>query len=100
MFVQLIGQEGLAYMLREVLKPMGFATDKIIPATPILKAKAAAEQLQQMAAMQQQMAMQQQAQGQPGAGGAKASPDKAQDQRRLMDGSPQAVASAAPQLQR
>lgn len=100
MFVQLIGQEGLAYMLREVLKPMGFATDKIIPATPILKAKAAAEQLQQMAAMQQQMAMQQQAQGQPGAGGDKASPDKAQDQRRLMDGSPQAVASAAPQLQR
>lgn len=100
LFVQLIGQEGIAYMLREVLKPMGFETDKIIPATPILKAKIAAEQLQQMAAMQQQMAMQQQAQGQPQAGGSKAKPDKAQDQRRLMDGSPQSVANAAPQLPR
>lgn len=98
LFVQLIGQEGLAYMLREVLKPMGFETDRIIPATPILKAKAAAEQLQQMAAMQQQMAMQQQAQGQPAAGGSQAKPGNAVDQRRLMDGSPQSVASAAPNI--
>ena len=92
MFVQMIGQEGMAYMLREVLKPMGFETDRIIPATPILKAKAAAEQLQQMAAMQQQMAMQQQAQGQPQAGGSQRKPGNETDQRRLMDGSPQAVA--------
>jgi hypothetical protein len=86
---QLIGPQGLAYVLREVVKTMGFDTDKIIPAEPILKAQQAAQQMQMMAAQAQLAAQQQQMQGQPQAGGSQAAPDAHTDQRRLENGAPQ-----------
>lgn len=87
---QLVGPEGIAYMLREVAKTLGMDTDKIIPPLPVLKARAAQQQL----VMQQQMLMQQaqqiqQEQGNPASGGTPARPDAKTDNRRLADGSPQ-----------
>lgn len=93
---QLIGQEGIAVMLRDVVKQLGLDADKIIPAAPILKAKIAEQQMQMAAAQQQMMAAQQQAQGQPGAGGSPAKPGNETDQRRLMNGEPQANTQAGP----
>ena len=89
MIFQIIGAEGLAYMLREIAKTIGMDTDKIIPPLPILKAKMAAQQAQMMAAQQQMAAQQAQAQGQPQAGGTPAGPTAKTDQRNLADGSPQ-----------
>lgn len=86
---QLIGPEGLSYMLREMVKTLGYDTDKIIPSLPVLKARMAAQQIQQMQAQAQLAAQQAQMQGQPQAGGSPAAPDARIDQRRLMDGSPQ-----------
>ena len=93
---QLIGQEGVAYILREVVKTMGMDTDRIIPAVPILKAKAQLEQAQMAMAQQQQMAMTAQ---QEGNGGSKTKPENKTDQRQLMDGTPQVNAQVpVPQL--
>lgn len=92
---QIIGAEGLAYMLREVAKTIGMDTDKIIPPLPVLKAKMAQQQMQAMAAQQQLAAQQAQAQGQPQAGGTPAAPTAQTDQRNLQDGTPY-VTSGAP----
>ena len=96
MVANMVGPEGMAYMLRQLIKQLGMDTDRIIPDTPILKARMAEQQLQAVQAYQQQMAMQQQAQGQPQAGGSRASPGNGMDQRRLMDGTPQSVAQLKP----
>ena len=93
MLTQLIGPEGIAYMLREVIKQMGYDVDRIVPSPSIMKAKMAEQQLAQMAQMQE-AAMQQQ-QGQPQAGGTPAAPDNMTDNRRLADGSPQVNTMAA-----
>lgn len=93
MLTQLIGPEGIAYMLREVIKQMGYDVDRIVPSPSIMKAKMAEQQLTQMAQMQE-AAMQQQ-QGQPQAGGTPAAPDNMTDNRRLADGSPQVNTMAA-----
>lgn len=85
---QIVGPEGIAYMLREVAKQLGMDTDRIVPDLPVLKARQAEQAMQQAA--QQQMAMQQQAMGQPGAGGSQAAPGKGMDQRNLASGAPQA----------
>lgn len=95
MISQIIGPEGISYMLREVAKTLGMDTDKIVPSPAVLKARMAEQQLQMQAAMFQQQAMQQQAQGQPQAGGDAAAPDNATDKRRLMDGSPQVNTQAS-----
>ena len=93
MLTQLIGPEGIAFMLRETIKQMGFDADRIVPAPAILKAKMAEQQMAQMAQMQAaQMA---QAQGQPQAGGSPAKPETPFDQRQLADGSPQVNTQAA-----
>ena len=93
MLTQLIGPEGIAFMLREAIKQMGFDADRIVPAPAILKAKMAEQQMAQMAQMQAaQMA---QAQGQPQAGGSPAKPSTPFDQRQLADGSPQVNTQAA-----
>ena len=93
MLTQLIGPEGIAFMLREAIKQMGFDADRIVPAPAILKAKMAEQQMAQMAQMQAaQMA---QAQGQPQAGGSSAKPSTPFDQRQLADGSPQVNTQAA-----
>ena len=93
-FAQIVGQEGLAYMLREVAKTLGLDTDKIVPALPVLRAREAIAQQQALQAQVQQQAMAQQANGQPQAGGTPAKPDNNMDQRRLMDGTPQENAGA------
>lgn len=95
---QIIGAEGVAYMLREVAKTLGMDTDKIIPALPVLKARMAQAQQQAMMqqAMMQQQAQQQQAQGQAQAGGSKAKPDAKTDQRQLMNGAPSTQTQAGP----
>lgn len=93
MLTQLIGPEGIAYMLREVIKQMGYDVDRIVPSPSIMKAKMAEQQLAQMAQMQE-AALQQQ-QGQPQAGGTPAAPDNMTDNRRLADGSPQVNTMAA-----
>lgn len=72
---QIIGNEGVAAMLRETAKTLGMNTDEIIPALPILKMR---WMQQQMLAMQQQQMM---AQAQGG------NPEKP-DQRQLMNGAP------------
>ena len=92
---QLIGQEGMAYMLREVVKTLGFDTDRVIPPLPVLKARMAAQAQQAMMAQMQQQAMANQANGQAQAGGTPANPDAHMDQRQLMDGSPQSITQAA-----
>ena len=94
---QVIGPEGVAYIIREIVKQLGIDTDSVVPSVPVLKARQAVQHMQQQAALQQQMAMQQQAQGQPQAGGDAAKPGNGVDQRRLMDGAPQAVARAGAQ---
>lgn len=103
MVQQLIGQDGMIYILRELVKTLGMDTDKIIPALPIVKAKQALEQAKQAVAQQQTMAnpmmaqqMQQmeQANGNPSSGGDALKPQNRFDQRQLMDGSPQSIASA------
>lgn len=91
---QISGIEGLAYLYREVVKPLGLDTDRIVPAPAVLKAQNAIMQMQQAQARLQQQAMQEQAQGQPQAGGSPAKPGNDMDQRRLMDGSPQQVTTA------
>jgi hypothetical protein len=55
-----IGQEGIASLLREVAKTLELNTDDIVPPIPILKQRWAAQQRAQ--AMQQQQAMAQQKQ--------------------------------------
>ena len=90
---QLIGPEGIAVMLRETIKQMGFDADSIVPPPAVMKAKMAEQQLMQMAQMQ--VAQVQQMQGQPQAGGSPAAPDNQTDKRRLQDGSPQANTKAA-----
>nr|DAN15927.1 MAG TPA: Portal protein [Caudoviricetes sp.] len=91
---QIIGAEGIAYMLREVAKTLGMDTDKIVPALPVLKARMAQAQMQ--AALQQQAAMQAQAQGQPQAGGSNAGPTAKTDQRQLENGAPSVQTQAGP----
>ncbi len=89
---QLIGSEGVAYLLREIVKQLGIDTDQVVPSLPVLRAKQA---IQNMAAAQQQLAAQQaQAQGQPQAGGDQAKPGNDLDQRRLLNGDPQQVTRA------
>ena len=90
---QLIGPEGIAVMLRETIKQMGFDADSIVPPPAVMKAKMAEQQLMQM--QQMQMAQMQQMQGQPQAGGSPAAPDNQTDKRRLEDGSPQINTKAA-----
>ena len=80
---QLVGDEGLAYMLRQVVNKLGLNAEKIIPGPEMLRVKNFMAQ-QQM--IQAQMAAQQQ---QP------QNPENVTDQRRLMDGSPQANTKAA-----
>lgn len=89
---QIVGPEGIAYMLREVAKNLGMDTDRIVPDVPILRARQAEQAMQ--AALQQQAAMQQQAMGQPQAGGTPAAPSKGMDQRNLANGAPRADAQA------
>ena len=89
---QIVGPEGIAYMLREVAKQLGMDTDKIVPALPVLKARQAEAAMQQ--ALQQQSAMQAQANGQPQAGGTPANPQTGMDQRNLQNGAPMANARA------
>ena len=86
---QTVGQEGIAYMLREVVKTLGFDTDKVVPSLPVLRARQAMQQQQMLQAQMAQQAMANQANGQAQAGGSAAAPGNQQDQRRLMDGSPQ-----------
>lgn len=93
---QIIGPEGLAYMLREIAKTIGMDTDKIVPPLPVLKAKMAAQQLQQIAAQKQLMDQQAQANGQAQSGGSAAGPTAKTDQRNLDNGAPQSVAQAGP----
>ena len=93
-FAQIVGQEGLAYMLREVAKTLGLDTDKIVPALPILRAREAITQQQALQAQVQQQAMANQQNGQTANGGTPAKPDNNMDQRRLMDGTPQENAGA------
>lgn len=93
-FAQIVGQEGLAYMLREIAKTLGLDTDKIVPALPILRAREAMAQQQALQAQVQQQAMAAQANGQAGSGGTPAKPGNNMDQRRLMDGTPQENAGA------
>ena len=85
--------EGIAVMLRETIKQMGFDADSIVPPPAVMKAKMAEQQLMQM--QQMQMAQMQQMQGQPQAGGSPAAPDNQTDKRRLEDGSPQINTKAA-----
>lgn len=89
----IIGPEGVAYMLREVAKQLGMDTDRIVPSPAIMKARMQEQQI--MAAIQQQEMMAQQAMGQPAAGGDQKDPMQAADQRRLMDGAPQVNTMAA-----
>ena len=93
-FAQIVGQEGLAYMLREVAKTLGLDTDKIVPALPILRAREAMAQQQALQAQVQQQAMANQQNGQAANGGTPAKPGNNMDQRRLMDGTPQENAGA------
>lgn len=86
---QLIGPEGIAYLVREWVKQLGMDTDKIVPAPAILKARMQQQQMQQALAMQQAMAAQKM--GQPQAGGSQAAPETGFDQRRLMNGEPQSI---------
>lgn len=80
---QLVGDEGLAYMLRQVVNKLGLNAEKIIPGPEMLRVKNFMAQQQMIQA--QQMAAQQQPQN----------PENVTDQRRLMDGSPQANTKAA-----
>lgn len=91
LLAQIVGNEGMAEILREVIKQMGFDSDEIVPSLPIMKARIAEQQVQaqQQAVMQQMQAQQEQANGQPAAGGTPAAPGNNVDQRRLADGSPQ-----------
>lgn len=58
---QVVGQEGLAVLIREHVKTLGMPVDEIIPPLPVLKARWAAQQKAQMAMQQQaQQAMQKQ----------------------------------------
>lgn len=90
---QIVGPEGIAYMLREVAKRLGMDTDKIVPDVSVLKARQAEAAMQ--AALQQQAMMQAQAQGQPQAGGTPAGPQNGMDQRQLQDGAPQVDTKSA-----
>lgn len=89
---QIVGPEGIAYMLREVAKQLGMDTDRIVPDLPTLRARQAEQQMQ--VALAQQQAMMQQANGQPQAGGTPAKPQTGMDQRNLMNGAPMANAQA------
>jgi hypothetical protein len=89
---QIVGPEGIAYMLREVAKQLGMDTDKIVPSLPVLKARQAELAMQQV--LQQQAAQQAQANGQAQAGGTPAKPQTGMDQRNLQNGSPMANAQA------
>lgn len=91
---QLVEQDGLVYLFREIVKQTGVDVDKIVPDLPIYRANRAMEQMKQQEAMQQQMALQQQMNGQAQAGGTPAKPDAGQDGRVLADGSPQVTANA------
>ena len=83
---QLVGPEGVAYLLRQVVDKLGLESNKIIPTPELLRVQ---QYLQQMAMAQQQMMMQQQMaqqqQGQPQG----QTPPKGLDQRQLMNGAPQ-----------
>jgi hypothetical protein len=91
LLAQIVGNEGMAQILREIIKQIGFDSDDIVPSLPIMKARMAEQQIaaQQQAVMQQMQAQQEQANGQPAAGGTPAAPGNNVDQRRLADGSPQ-----------
>lgn len=85
---QLVGPQGIAYMLRQVVDKLGLESNKIIPTPEILRVQ---QYLQQMA-MQQQMLMQQQlaaAQQQQGGQPQGQTPPQGLDQRQLMNGAPQ-----------
>jgi hypothetical protein len=94
--MQLIGDDGIAYLLRQLAMNLGLDTDKIIPAPVVMKAKRAQQALEMQQAMIAQQLAQQQAMGQPQAGGTPAKPGNELDQRRLMNGEPQANTTAAP----
>ena len=89
MIMQLIGQEGAAYLLRQVVDQLGVDSNKVIPEPALLRVKQWFEQQQLLAA--QQAAALQQPQGAP----SPQKPENMTDQRRLMDGSPQANTKAA-----
>ena len=92
---QIVGNEGVAEILRNAAKDLSMNTDKIVAPLPILR-KRWADQAQQQAAMQAQMAAMGQQPGgpppgQPGPPPGVASPPKPQnqmDQRHLMNGAP------------
>jgi hypothetical protein len=64
---QVIGMEGIAYMLREQAKTLDMNADRIVPPEEVVKARAMLAQVQQQAMMAQQAAMGGGPPGMPGA---------------------------------
>ena len=89
---QLVGPEGIVYMLRQIVDKLGLDPDKIIPSPELLRTRNYIAQKQQEMMMQQQMEAQQAAQAAQAPQGQPQQPQAPQnmtDQRRLMDGTPQ-----------
>ena len=98
---QLVGPEGIAYLLRQVVDKLGINSDKVVPSPEILRVRQFITQKQaemleaQQAALQAQQAQPQQGgpeqvappQGTPP--GQQQAPENMTDQRRLMNGEPQ-----------
>lgn len=91
----LVGEEGLSYLLRQIVDKLGLNSDKIIPLPEVLRVKNYIASMQ----MQAQMLQQQNAAAQLPDGGSNQgtppNPQNQMDQRQLMDGSPQSNTKAA-----
>lgn len=89
---QLVGPQGIAYLLRQVVDKLGLESSKIIPTPEIMRVQQYLGQLAAQQMMAQQMAMQQgqQGQGQPQG----QTPPQGLDQRQLMNGAPQVNTTA------
>ena len=93
---QLVGPQGVAYLLRQVVDKLGLDSSKVVPTPETLRVQEYVNNMQQQLLMQQQMMMAQQGQQapQPPGQGTPPNPQNQMDQRRLMDGSPQANTTA------
>ena len=90
--LNLIGQDGGAYLLRQVVETLGLDSNKIIPEPAVLRFKQWLEQQQMLAAQAAQAAMQ--PPQEPKQGPTPQKPENMTDQRRLMDGNPQVNTAA------
>ena len=79
---QLVGPQGVAYLLRQVVDKLGLESNKILPTPELLRVQ---QYLQQIAMQQQMMAQQQMAMAQQQG----QTPPEGLDQRQLMNGAPQ-----------